>query len=293
MLEAVCPNGHRLQIPPEHAGMKLRCPACNVIFQLAGVPQGAGSGGTAAPTGAGPNHPTTPPPPAAPNPVAGGSAGTADGGRWAGGDAPASTPPPAAAPRAPGFAPRSVDFAGSARTWSQLVLMLGLLLVISARGCDGLAMRNIARLQGDVQLAKNVLTDEEFTESNLYRRQAVDNDLAQSKRDDAQKKLAEIRAKYEKRRNELEAGEWYALTTAARDAVALNQSWGYWREMAFLVGTIVFSLGLLGLMFVGVGAERYLCFGLLVIIVFSIYIGGTAWFGSMVGALSGLTPALR
>lgn len=171
--------------------------------------------------------------------------------------------------------------------------MFGLLLVVSARGCDGLALRNIARLQGDMQLAKNQLSDEEFAESNIYQRQAVDADLAQNKRDDAQKKLTEIRAKFEKRRNELEAGEWHALTVAARDAAALNQSWGYWREMAFLVGTIIFALGLLGLMFVGIGAERYLCFGLLVIVVFSIYIGGTAWISSMVGALSGLAPSLR
>lgn len=35
-LEAVCPNGHRLQVSPEHVRMKLRCPSpnCDVIFQL-------------------------------------------------------------------------------------------------------------------------------------------------------------------------------------------------------------------------------------------------------------------
>ena len=70
MLEAVCPNGHHLQVPLEHAGMKLRCPApgCGVIFQLSATsPTGATMPvGAAAP-------PAPPPPMGAPPQPAGGA----------------------------------------------------------------------------------------------------------------------------------------------------------------------------------------------------------------------------
>ena len=300
MLEAVCPNGHRLQIPPEHAGMKLRCPACNVIFQLAGVPQSSGVG--LPQTGGGAPAANAPQPGAAPG------AAPADGGRWAAGEGPAPAPAPAAtrpaAPPAPAPQPmpapgpmmgghRRLDLGQSARTWSLLGLMVGLVVVISARGCDGLAIRNVARLQAQLQLAQNELQDEEFVQSSTHRRTVGDSAVTQTKRDEAQKRLTDIADEFRKKRQENEDGPWRDMIVAARDAAASNNWWGYFREMAFLVGTIFFALGLLGIAFVGVGVERYLSFAMLAIIVFSIFIGGTAWISSMVGAISSIGPAMR
>jgi len=299
MLEAVCPNGHRLQIPPEHAGMKLRCPACNAIFQLAGVPQNPGASGLglqgAAVAG---QQPAGQNPAAAPGAPAQQAADQPPA-RWAGSDAPAAgaaappmAPPP---PPAPGQQPaqrlgaaplRRIDLGRAARTWGQIALMVGLVLVLSARGCDGLALRNIARVKANLTLAQNRLKDQEFEEGAGYKKQVDDLQLQQAVRDGAQKSLDDVRTKYERQRAELNLGEWYRLSTADRDAELENRGWAYWREMAFVAGSILLSLGLIALIMYGLNAERYLAFGMLSIILFSLYIGGTAWFGSIVGTMS-------
>jgi hypothetical protein len=311
MLEAVCPNGHRLQIPPEHAGMKLRCPACNSIFQLAGVPQSPGASGLglqnagagqpqqAAPQAAAPGpNPAAAAPPAAPTQPYGVEAPPA---RWAGSEAPAPPPPPppapapppagAAAPAAPAQTRpvpslmRPVDLGVAARTWGQIALMIGLVLVLSARGCDGLALRNIARLKANFELAGNRLKDQVARDKAQYQKQLENPQETAAAKETASKRIAEIDAKFQTDDADLRAG---SLFLASRDAEAENRTWAYWREMAFVAGSIVLALGLIALIMYGLPAERYLAFGMLAIILFSLYIGGTAWVGSIVGTMSGM-----
>jgi hypothetical protein len=174
-----------------------------------------------------------------------------------------------------------------------VTLLVGLVLVLTARGCDGLALRNIAGLKAKLELAQNALKDEEYADSHSLEQQVADTGLTQAKRDAAAKDLEKVRDKYAKVREERSAGEWHNLTTAARDAMANSQYWGYWREVVFVVGTILLAVGLIALMLFGLNVERYLAFGMLAIIVFSVYIGGTAWLSSVVGTMSGLAPGLR
>lgn len=306
MLEAVCPNGHRLQVPLEHAGMKLRCPApgCGVIFQLsAASPNGGtiavGAGAAAAGT---PQAPAAPQPPAPPQPPASApqqpqssqtyanvplsSAPTGtpgDGGRWSGTE-------PAAAPSAPSTsqsgplinAPlltptrgRALDLSGGALLGAaQAILMLGLVLVLTARGCDSLGARNVVRLNARLS------QEQQAFKAKLQEEINAEPDAA---------KQAKLRESHDKQRSAQEK-TWASMQNAVSDAASANLIWGYWREMTFVVGTILLSLGLTAVAFVGQGVERYLSFGLLAIIVFSVYIGGAAWFTSIVGGLQGLVP---
>ena len=320
MLEAVCPNGHHLQVPLEHAGMKLRCPApgCGVIFQLSATsPTGATMPvGAAAP-------PAPPPPMGAPQPAAGtpnyagqqpapaphvpntGSSpaqplSDAGGSRWTGTDQPQPQAPVAPpqqvpmsssgpVPRGPqSYGPRgALSAPGAWLALAQGVLMIGLTLVLTARGCDGLGARNVGRLKAKVD--QETLAFENAYTKDVGQRQAElgAEKLAEKTRTDLQKRLDERRKQHEtdRRNNDV---EWSAMRNAATEAAAANIVWGYWREMLFVAGTILFSLGLLAVAIGGVGAERYLCFGMLAIVVFSVYVGGAAWFTSIAGSLTGL-----
>lgn len=277
VIEAICPNGHRLHVPPEHSGMKLRCPACNSIFQLSSAAGGATGGEVAA-------------------------APAENGGRWSGTEAqpPASasspaTPAPAATTPvpAPAAAPPRSAAASSVRhqrDWALLVtgpsygiLVVGLVLVLGAKGCDGLAAKNVARLQAQVDLAQR-LFDEEREQALLDVQTELDNpNTAASRKTTLQKQLQDKQDEFDKRRRGLQNGEWRLAKNAADRAVAESRAAAYWREWPFVVGTILFALGLLARIALGQGPERWLSFGLLAIVVFSVYVGGLAWSASLVG----------
>jgi len=315
MLEAVCPNGHRLQVPLEHAGMKLRCPApgCGVIFQLSAssptgsthavAPAAAGPGTPAPAPNAGASPAPAPAPAPAPQPQSSQTYGTAplppsqvggDGGRWAGteaapnpglGSGPQPVPQLSIPPR--NFGSRSLDLSGGLLLGiAQAVLMLGLVLVLTSRGCDSLGMRNIAKLK-----ARADHEERSFESKHKAIIEGIEAELANDKLNDKAK--ADLTKKrdeaVEARRKELPLNKVKRteLENAANDAVSSNLTWGYWREMLFVAGTILLALGLSSVAFVGQGVERYLCFGLLGIIVFSIYVGGAAWFTSIVSGLPG------
>jgi hypothetical protein len=339
MLEAVCPNGHRLQVPLEHAGMKLRCPApgCGVIFQLSATsPTGATT--PISPSGIlqASNAPAAAPPPnvaaqsASQHPAPGyapapqnypppqqlgGSQAAppiptqplseATGNRWSGTDAPTGTtqpqpqqPAPTSAPasvsqsgpipRGPGVAmPRSSMLgAGSWTAWTQASLMIGLTLVLTARGCESLGARNVARLAARVEQEKQAFENAyEIELAGLETEQAAaKND---KERTDSQKRIDDLKKLHANETRDRNV-EWTTLTSAATEARASNIVWGFWREMLFVVGTIIFSLGLLAVGLGTGGAERYFALGMLAIIVFSIYVGGVAWFTSLAGAVGGL-----
>jgi hypothetical protein len=339
MLEAVCPNGHRLQVPLEHAGMKLRCPApgCGVIFQLSATsPTGATTpvspsgilqaGNTpaaapppnvaaqSAPQQSSPGYAPAPqnyPPPQQPGgsqaapPIPTQPLSEATGSRWSGTDAPAgaaqpqpqqqATPPAPAPlsqsgpiPRGPGVTmPRpSMLGAGSWTAWTQALLMIGLTLVLTARGCESLGARNVARLAARVEQEKQAFENAyEIELAGLEAEQAAaKND---KERTDSQKRIDDLKKLHVNETRDRNV-EWMTMTSAATEARASNIVWGFWREMLFVAGTIVFALGLLAVGLGAGGVERYFALGMLAIIVFSIYVGGVAWFSSLAGAVGGL-----
>ena len=324
MLEAVCPNGHRLQVPLEHAGLKLRCPACNAVFQLVG-PRGevapSSIGASAAPAAAGATSPATQV--AAPTAGAAGestpamsptvnpaaattqapavsvnpgtspttvptTASEVGGGRWSGTDPMPPSNGPALSTSAsssrvmpPGNLPTPRrDWQTQIQLWIKPVLALGLVLVLTARGCDSLAQKDVARLDGALKLSQREFAEQTESAVSALQTQLSDPKIIAAKRTELQKQLDDLQAAHVKQRNELQNSTWRELTYAGERAIIEARAGGYRRELLFVAGTILFALGLLTTALLGDGAERWLCFGLLGIIVFSIYIGGTAWTAS-------------
>jgi len=95
------------------------------------------------------------------------------------------------------------------------------------------------------------------------------------------KKDKKIGDKADKEADLLVDGKWRKLSLAKRDAALDNVLWGYWREWAFVVGSIVLSIGCLMVGFKGTGAERMVCLVVIAIITFSVYVAGAAWISSL------------
>jgi hypothetical protein len=128
------------------------------------------------------------------------------------------------------------------RYFGQPMLLLGLVLVLTARGCDAVGNRGVSRLE-----AKAGRADEK----------SKDIDEGESDREE----YAEDADGYRK---------------SARYARFSNQIWGYWRELLFSFGTIVLAIGLLATGFTSEGAGRWICLIMLTILMFAYYIGGVA-----------------
>jgi hypothetical protein len=294
--EAVCPNGHRLQVPIEHAGMKLRCPACNAIFQLQ-LPNGA-SPAAAAPASGGPSAAASSAPSsaaAAPSSAANASASGEAGGRWSGTESaaqqPSAAPPPAppppsqtplpSRPSAPASAPWSAPLVNEVHLVSHALLIVGLLLAITARGCESIAAKNVVRLQGQADLDQR-LFDEERESSLLETQKRLDDPkISAALRTQLEKELQDKQTDFDKRRKELQNGAWRETANAATRAAGENRAGSYWREMLFVAGSILLAFGLGATALIGQGAERWVACGLLAIIVFSLYVGGMAWSSSL------------
>lgn len=71
--------------------------------------------------------------------------------------------------------------------------------------------------------------------------------------------------------------DWEPLEAAARNAPYLHAVYAYWCAVAFLVGAVCLSVGLLLVGFSGQGSERWICLTIVAIIAFSLFVGGTPW----------------
>lgn len=172
------------------------------------------------------------------------------------------------------------DWQTQIQLWIKPVLALGLVLVLTARGCDSLAQKDVARLDGALKLSQREFAEQTESAVSALQTQLSDPKIIPAKRTELQKQLDDLQAAHVKQRNELQNSTWRELSYAGERAIIEARAGGYRRELLFVAGTILFALGLLTTALLGDGAERWLCFGLLGIIVFSIYIGGTAWTAS-------------
>jgi len=249
--ETSCPNGHRLQVLPEQVGGKVRCPTCQTVFVAVARPAGPPSG---EPVRAAADAREEPLAAAKPG---GGSAARMAGEAWR----------------------NTLSQRGPLLVGSQIVLGLGLLLVLSSRGCESLAARNVAALQAQIKLSQSHFDDtweakRQTLEDQIQTYMAKET-LSAADRDeltrlrDQQKKSVEDAAK---QRKDLERGEWHELGIAARDADAEALTSAYWHQFWFTVGTILLAFGLLAVGFNGQGAERWICLAMLVILMYSVYV---------------------
>jgi len=167
-------------------------------------------------------------------------------------------------------------------------LIAGLILVVFSRGCDSVGNRGAARRRAKVEQVRS-----EFAEK--WEREEIKRGLklsADSYRNyEEVEKLTNARKQFEKERQEdregLERGKWLDLESDARVAEANNVSQGYWREWLFLIGSLALVVGALTVAFAGAGGERIVCLIIVGLIVFSIYVGGMAWTGSIINNVKG------
>jgi len=165
------------------------------------------------------------------------------------------------------------------------VLLMGLLIVVWAKGCDTLGTRYVARVAARASIAES-----EFDQERAALIATVQNDhdeltaiedpkaSEQLEIEKAKEKLDELNDETNKLKTRLERGEWARLRGAAKNAADNNAMWAYYREMAFVFGSMILVIGLLGLAYTGDSAERWISYIMLAIITFSLYVGGFAFF---------------
>jgi len=231
-------------------------------------------------SGSSPNIPAQANPPSGTEPSAGPSF-TQSGEQPIGG-----TPP------SPGRRPRvnlpTIDIASDPQKYVKFVgyalVVVGIMLVLTARGCDSLGNRNVARLQAKDALAKSKFDRKWEREQSEIRSQIAEiqnkdepdpEDVERTA--ELQKQLAEVQSNRDKARDVEKRDNWAKTEGAAQDAQHNNAGWGYFREMGFVFGSMVFTFGLLCTGFTSTGPDRWISFVMLAIVTFSLYIWGFAW----------------
>jgi hypothetical protein len=176
--------------------------------------------------------------------------------------------------------PKSFDPLAALLPYGHAMLMFGFLLVIFSRGCDSLGSRGVARAGAKQQAAKNAFNDKWDRERNEIQEKISRENEKDSKDQDKiekyNKELAEIAKDRRKAEAKLAIGTWYDLQSAARDATTNHTMSRYWYGMLFVLGTLLFVVGLITLGFRGEESERKICLIMLAIVAVGIYVVGNA-----------------
>lgn len=282
-ISVLCENcGHRFRARDEHAGKKAQCPKCG--DQIV-IPDGEAEDSEEF------EIVTTEPPAEARPPVLPPSLTTPSGrgagqGGWFGGV--------------------GTGMLGLGRQSGLLCLVVGLVFVVTARGCESLATRSALAATVRLQKKQSEFSDEwndkrgelerKLSELEEKRIEANDPQMGEAIREEiaeTQKKLRDSRRDEAKARAEKERGDWDDLEQRSRDArtdLVLGQ---FWRELLFVFGSLVLVVGLVTVGFTGTGHERRICLIMIAIITFSVYVGGMAWLDSAINAASSSARILR
>ncbi|GAB4142761.1 MAG: hypothetical protein Tsb009_13290 [Planctomycetaceae bacterium] len=197
---------------------------------------------------------------------------------------------------------------GLNRTVGTILLLIGLMMVLGARGCSTIAGRAKSRSNAKYELMQNEvkdkyakkrieveedlsqiseelsdLRDQQIRASTREERDRISQLITEKtkERDKERKNLSDLRKDENKELRELLAGKGRKQYQAARDAGFYKSTGSYWREWIFVIGTMILTVGLLTVGFTGYGSERTISLIMIAIITFSIYIGGIAWLDSI------------
>lgn len=168
--------------------------------------------------------------------------------------------------------------------FGQLFVLVGLVLVIAAKGCDEVGQHYITSSQATYLLAKNKLREEDNEDLHQLTKQnnrLEEKGLKQALSDDEEEqqqsnreKMREISQKQEHQIEENDLRKWERIRIRAKDAPARYYWWAFWFESVFTLGTLILATGLLITGFSSKGPVRWMCLVLLAIVTFSIFIGG-------------------
>lgn len=168
------------------------------------------------------------------------------------------------------------------------MLAAGLVLVLLARGCDLLAKRSVDSATAQAKVAQAQFDDPWIkqvsdTESRIA---ALEENLKEKENptaadtkeiQDARTSLRDVEKAKQKALRNFQATTLREVTIAARDAESAYLIGAYWREMFFVFGAIVLTLGLLMVSWVAEGAERWVSLMMLAIITVSLFLGSAVW----------------
>lgn len=178
------------------------------------------------------------------------------------------------------------------RPFMQPLLLIGVLMVLMGKGCDGLSMRYVQRLQA--LESKQMADFDNKWERRMNNKQAdiealedeEDRTAPQTERlSEFREELIELADERDEARDKLVRGDWFDTQAAAQTAMANHRAWGIAREALFIFGTMLLTVALLIAGFSETGPARWVCLIILAIIIFSIYVGGASWISSITGSL--------
>lgn len=174
---------------------------------------------------------------------------------------------------------RPVEIFRFAAFLGQPLLLVSLLLILLARGCDRVGERHVARALAQAKLAESDFQDEWdrqklSIEQELADLQAKDDPTTEERgrRDLLTEQLRVLNEQKQAELKRLRAGKLREFSTTARDAEATQSLGSFWREGIFWLGASLFSLALLIVGFSGAGPERWMAWVMLAIIVFSLFV---------------------
>jgi len=196
-----------------------------------------------------------------------------------------TTPPAQLAPSAGGTAPpkssRKTDIASNARNGKagmfnllsfgnrigQPLLLLGLLLAMVSRGCDTVGQLGVDRLKAKQEL---VLTEfnQTWDDKELAIQDSEDNAAQKSQQ------LDKLRTERRKAGKKLRK-RTKSIARKIDNAEPNRRIWRWYYGMAFQLGTMLLTLGLLAVGFTATGPERWVCMMILAIIILGLFGGGS------------------
>lgn len=194
-------------------------------------------------------------------------------------DAPLVVEPP---PIEPSSAPR-ISLASFGQAVSVAGALVGLLLVLTTRGCEWTAQKYEDSIAGRLELDQAYYRHQidEIEARATQGRQQINDDENASAAERAEL-IAELnqetQAAIEKvtEQQAARAESWRALRYERETARASTEYWSYYRAWTFSLGTFALTLGLAGCAFLLEGPPRWICLALLGIILLNLYggIGG-------------------
>jgi hypothetical protein len=286
-----CPNGHTVQASPDLEGRQAVCPICEVKFTVhvpsEALPPDIPKAKLEYPNSRSSSE--TPPPQTAHSQPAQTTNSAARGGS-------VDVPPIKTKRRSSWDGAAETDEAASAVTdvfSGSLVLMLGralllsgLVLVLLSKGCETTGARAGARARAKIDLVKSRF-DYEWDEKlqPLTNRlkdigdqidEAEDPAPLHEASDNVTEEISDLQEQREKAERDL-LGDMNKDFYKASRIASKNSVNAYWLEWIFILATTLLAVGLCLTAWNGVGPERWICFAVLLIIIYSLYVGGAAW----------------
>ena len=163
---------------------------------------------------------------------------------------------------------------------SHPLLITGFLVVLLTKGCETLNAEYVKGLQAKAEAQEQRFDDHwQATQIDLQNRH---DELLNSPDDEEElqkisRELSSLPKRQQEEREKLLRNEWRELNSASRDAIVDFHLWSFWRQLIFILGTVVLCIGLLTIGLSGQGAQQWFCLAVLAIILSSLFISGGAW----------------